>query len=456
MYPLTFDQVASIFGQTSQNHSLISQVIIDSREAKPNCLFFALPGANVDGHRFVRDVLDLNGFAVVKTGQFSDSREHIIQVQDPLLALQKLAQEQLARMALPVVAITGSNGKTTTKDLTAAVLGQKMGVYKTPGNYNNELGVPLTILNIDKQHQIVVLEMGMRGLGQISGLTQIAPPDIGVITNVYPVHLELLGSMENIARAKLELLQGLKPKGVAIINGDDQLLRRGLAQLNFSGKIITYGKDKSNDLWADQVEFDRDGNVRFQCSFKSQREQVALDIPGAHNVYNSLAALAVGLEMGITLKEGVLGLRQAQLSQMRLEIRIGANQVKIINDSYNASPASMKHALDILGIMKTDGNRVAILGDMLELGKISEPAHMQLGEQAASVCDLLICVGKYGDLIRYGAETAGLKPEEIKVYQDVSHLLREIKKLVQPYDLILVKASRSVALEHVVEALIRR
>ena len=159
---------------------------------------FALPGANVDGHG-LSGCIDLNGFAVVKTGQFSDSREHIIQVQDPLLALQKLAQEQLARMALPVVAITGSNGKTTTKDLTAAVLGQKMGVYKTPGNYNNELGVPLTILNIDKQHQIVVLEMGMRGLGQISGLTQIAPPDIGVITNVYPVHLELLGSMENIA-----------------------------------------------------------------------------------------------------------------------------------------------------------------------------------------------------------------------------------------------------------------
>lgn len=455
MYSLTFAQVSSIFGQNCQNKTLISKVIIDSRQAVPNCLFFALPGSNVDGHQFVQDILDCRGFAVVKRG-YSKSSDRIIQVEDPLKALQKLAEIQLERLKIPVIAITGSNGKTSTKDLTAAVLSEKFSVHKTQGNFNNELGVPLTILGLEQHHQAVVLEMAMRGFGQISELTKIAPPDIGIITNIYPVHLELLGSMENIAQAKIELLYGLKPKGIAVLNGDDLLLRRSAAKVSEVKNKVFYGREIDNDLRADNISFDTQGNISYDCIWGSECYNVSLNLPGLHNVYNSLAAVAVGLEFGMSLADCITGLQKAELTRMRLEIEIGAEQVKIINDTYNASPASMHAALDILAAIETNGSRIAVLGDMLELGSISESAHTHVGEHAAQVCDYLICVGNYGAVVRQGAETAGFPQERIRVYQTVEDLLLDIKRLVQKQDLVLVKASRSVALERVVEVLKER
>lgn len=455
MYSLTLAQVSSIFGQNCQNKAMISKVIIDSRQAVPNCLFFAFPGANVDGHQFVQDVLDCGGFAVVKKG-YGDFNDSIIQVEDPVKALQKLAKFQLERLNIPVIAITGSNGKTTTKDLTAAVLSEKLSVHKTQGNFNNELGVPLTVLGLERHHQAVVLEMAMRGFGQISKLTNIAPPDIGVITNIYPVHLELLGSMENIAQAKVELLYGLKPNGTAVLNGDDLLLRRSAAKVSKAKSKVFYGREIDNDLRADNISFDSQGNISYDCHWRSECQTISLTLPGLHNVYNSLAAVAVGLEFGMPLADCIKGLQKAELTKMRLEIETGADQVKIINDAYNASPASMHAALDTLAAIETNGSRIAVLGDMLELGSISESAHIQVGEHAAKVCDCLICVGNYGDLVRYGAETAGFSREKIHVYQTVEDLLADIKSFVQQQSLVLVKASRSVALERVVEVLKER
>ena len=442
MYPITFSQVAALFGKERSDQTQISKVIINSRDAVPACLFFALPGSKVDGHQFVNDVLQQEGYAVVKQGFSSDER--VIEVADPLAALQKLAQFSLKQSGIPVIAVTGSNGKTTTKDFTAAVLQARMPVWKTQGNFNNELGLPLTIMEIEPHHEAVVLEMGMRGLGEIRHLTEIAPPQVAVITNVFPVHLELLGSIENIAAAKAEVLEGLKPGGAAVLNGDDPLIRCHAAKAD---QVLFFGKNPDNQLRAENIKVDQKGCVSYDLIWEGKSYPVILSVPGVHNVYNSLAGIGVGLLFGIPVADAIQALRHVELTEMRLEIVESSDGITIINDAYNASPASMRSALETLAKMQSFGRKIAVLGDMYELGPISDRAHEQVGEQAAGVCDLVIFVGQNAQVMRKGAELAGFPRSKIIIYQSVEQLLPELKDLVEPNDLVLIKASRSVQLE---------
>ncbi len=448
MYPLTFAQVAADLGQDRADQTLISKVIIDSRHATTQCLFFALPGSNTDGHHFVSEVVDEGGFAIVKKGY--GSSERIIEVENPLLALQKIAQLHLKRIAIPVVAITGSDGKTTTKDFTAAVLGAKYRVAKTPGNKNNDIGVPLTIMGIEADHEIAVVEMGMSARGEISRLGEIAPPDVAIITNVHPVHLESLGSLENIALAKGEILTALKPDGTSVLNGDDPLIRE-MSQL--AGKQLFYGKGENNDLRAENVRVAPNGNICYDLHWRDQIFPVKLDLPGMHNVYNSLAAVGVGLQFGIEVSTAVAHLKLAQLSGMRLEIETSAGGIKIINDAYNASPQSMEAALDTLAQISTSGNKLAILGDMLELGSLTAKAHHDIGSYAARICDKIIFVGDYAEFMQKGALGEGFSSSKMRIYQSAAELIHDLEDFASNNDIILVKASRGVALERVVSVL---
>ncbi|HHY10789.1 MAG TPA: UDP-N-acetylmuramoyl-tripeptide--D-alanyl-D-alanine ligase, partial [Firmicutes bacterium] len=305
MEALTLSEIAKLTGGEANGAGTVGHVTIDSRLAKPGSLFVALPGEKVDGHQFVGEVLSQGGFALVKKG--AHPGPGIVEVEDPLVGLQKLAKAYLKRFNIPVIAVTGSNGKTSTKDMIAQVLRARYVVHSTLGNYNNEIGVPLTVLSLKDHHEVLVVEMGMRGLGEIEHLTKICPPDLGVITNIGPVHLELLGSMGNIAQAKGELLEALGPEGTAVLNGDDPSVR-GQAR-SFRGKTIYYGLDVANHLIASSINPDAAGHASFQVSFEEgQAVQLRLAVPGVHNVWNACAALAVGLELGIPLEKGAQAL----------------------------------------------------------------------------------------------------------------------------------------------------
>lgn len=444
MRPLSLAQIAAYTGGQALGEGLADNVIIDSREAKPASLFFALPGEKVDGHQFVSDVLAQGGYAVVK----GDSHQGpgVVQVSDPLAALQDLAQGYLADYPVPVIAITGSNGKTSTKDMVERVLKTKYRVHATKGNFNNEIGVPLTVLGLEEHHELLVVEMGMRGLGQIKRLTEISPPNFGVITNIGPVHLELLGGMGNIAQAKGELLAAMDEQGVAVLNGDDPSVR-GQAR-NFRGRTVYYGLDVANDVVARGINLDVDGRPSFTIRFGSEEVQVKLALPGVHNVWNASAALAVGLQFGVNLEEGALALTKLASSAMRLEVKQSPAGVIVVNDSYNASPASMQGALDTLGHMYCSGKRVAILGDMLELGAIAESAHLEVGRHAATCANELIFIGKYASIMKEGAGHG-------ETYASTDDFLAKGGLDLESGDLVLVKASRGLHFEKLVEQLLK-
>ena len=444
MRPLTLAQIADYTQGQAIGSGQVDNVVIDSRKAKPGSLFIALPGDNVDGHQFVPDVIAQGGYAVVKEG--SHQGPGVVQVSDPLLALQDLAQAYLAEFPVPVVAVTGSNGKTSTKDMIAQVLGTKYAVHATEENFNNEIGVPLTVLGLEAHHQLLVVEMGMRGLGQIRRLTEICPPNYGVITNIGPVHLELLGGMGNIAQAKGELLEAMDATGVAILNGDDPSVR-GQAR-TFTGRIVYYGLDVANDVVGRGIEQDVEGRPSFLLRYDQEEARVRLAVPGIHNVWNACAALAVGLQFGVSLEQGSQALTELAASAMRLEVRRSPQGVIVVNDSYNASPASMKGALDTLGHMYCSGQRVAILGDMLELGEITERAHIEVGRHAAECANHLVFIGQYAPLLHQGAGRG-------EVYASIEQFLTSNGPRFDEGDLVLVKASRSLHFERIAEELLK-
>ncbi len=443
MRSLTLAQIADLTKGSAEGTGLVNQVTIDSRLATSGSLFVALPGEKVDGHQFVADVLAKGGYGLVKKGSFTGPG--VVQVEDPLVALQTLATEYLIRYPVPVVAVTGSNGKTSTKDMIAQVLRSRHCVHSTHGNHNNELGVPLTVLGLNEQHEILVAEMGMRGLGQIKRLTEICPPNVGVITNIGPVHLELLGSMGNIAQAKGELLDGLGPDGIAVLNGDDPSVR-GQAR-SFKVKVVFFGLDEANQVVARGVMMGPEGNPSFAVRHDQDEVKVRLAVPGLHNVWNACAALTVGLQYGVSLEEGAKALEALSSSAMRLEIQRNSQGVIIVNDSYNASPASMKGALDTLAHMYCSGKRVAILGDILELGDISEQAHREVGQHAQECAEQLVFIGQNASFMQEGAGRG-------EVYSSVEEfLLTDLK--YDEGDLVLVKASRGLHFERIVEHLMK-
>lgn len=441
MRTLTLAQAAQMAGGTCSGSGLVTNVTLDSRQATEGSLFVALRGEKVDGHQFVADVLNLGGFAMVRRDTVK--LPGIIEVDDPLKGLQNLARAYLRQYDLPIVAVTGSNGKTTTKDMITRVLHERFEVHSSAKNYNNELGLPLTVLGLDDTHQALVVEMGMRGIGQIRELTEICPPKIAVITNVGPVHLEILKSMENIAQAKAEIIEALPPNGLAVLNGDDPWVRRiaGLTQ----AQALFYGQNPDNDLVISELEIDRWGRASFCVEGLGVSGRIALNVPGRHNVWNASAALIVGLKSGVPFAACAAALADVQLTGMRLETIELKNGALILNDAYNASPASMRAALDTVAALNRTGEKIAILGDMLELGPISEDAHREIGAYAASCCSKLLFVGRWAEVYRAGAGRG-------EVFSSVEELLENLPTL-NGGDLALIKASRGLRLERVVERL---
>ncbi|HLT57529.1 MAG: UDP-N-acetylmuramoyl-tripeptide--D-alanyl-D-alanine ligase [Limnochordales bacterium] len=467
MEPLPVEAVAQAVGGTiaaGDPRAVVHGVSTDSRTVEPGQLFIPLAGPRFDGHDFVPMAAARGAAAaLIQRGRplppLGDRA--VIVVDDPLAALHRLARWYRDRLPARVVAVTGSNGKTTTKDMAAAILSARWATRKSEGNYNNEVGLPLAILAAPADVEALVLEMGMRGPGQIRQLAAIARPDVGVVTNVGPVHLELLGSLERIALAKQELVEALPRDGWAVLNGDDPRVRAMARRC--AGQVLLYGVETGSkapgaglDLWASAVESRGLDGIAFTLHWQGQSARVTVPVPGRHQVYNALAAAGAALALGGDLEGVVQGLAAFahHASAMRLEIRRRADGVRVINDAYNASPASMAAALVLLREVH-GARRVAVLGDMLELGPWSEAAHEEVGRQAAEAgVDWLVAVGQWRATVIAAAVAAGLPAERTAACPDAAAAADRVAALVEPGDVVLIKASRGLALERVAQRLL--
>ncbi|MGM0369219.1 MAG: UDP-N-acetylmuramoyl-tripeptide--D-alanyl-D-alanine ligase [Bacillota bacterium] len=430
----------------------IDSVSTDTRQLETGDLFIALIGENFDAHDFLEQAFAQGAkAAIVEAGRDYDLEQPLIEVEDTTKALQDLAAYYLQQFSIPVIAVTGSTGKTTTKDLIAAVVGQRYKTLKTKGNFNNQIGLPLTLLELDSSYQAVVLEMGMRGLGQIARLAEIAQPDIGVITNVGLTHIELLGTVEKIAEAKSELVQSLPSTGLAVLNSDDRRVKEMTDKT--TARTIYYGLKEEADLQGVQVETLADDRVRFELVQADENLEIILGMPGEYNVYNALAAIAVGLELDLDLEEISSGLATASLTEKRNQIITTDLGLKIINDTYNANPTSVAAGINTL-VKIADGRTIAVLGDMLELGDIAKGEHYRVGSIVVEQeIDYLITIGELATEIARGAADKNNGQTTIFSYQDKLAAIAKLKEIIVSKDTILVKASRGMELEEVVESI---
>ncbi|MRX72100.1 UDP-N-acetylmuramoyl-tripeptide--D-alanyl-D-alanine ligase [Bacillus lacus] len=433
----------------SDESIMLNGVTTDSRSIVEGSLFIPLIGEKFNGHTFAEKALSEGAAAVLwQEGQPNPPSDGpVIFVQDTLSALQQLAGEYRRQIGVKVVGVTGSNGKTTTKDLIAAVAGTKYTVHKTKGNFNNHIGLPLTLLEMNEDTEVAVLEMGMSARGEISTLSKLAEPDIAVITNIGESHLMDLGSREGIAEAKLEIIEGLHAEGVFIYIGDEPLLQERITWA--TQNCITFGEDEENQLYPVSVESASNG-MTFTVNDSSQEFYVP--ILGRHNVLNSLAALAAGRSLGITDEEAAKGLRALEMTRMRLEMSESKEGYSIINDAYNASPTSMKAGISLTEDMGGYHRKILILGDMLELGEKEEDFHREVGEFInPEKTSLVITYGKLGKNIAEGA-LKKLGEERVFSFEDKAELISFIQNTAASGDLLYLKASRAMKLEEVVEA----
>jgi UDP-N-acetylmuramoyl-tripeptide--D-alanyl-D-alanine ligase len=380
-------------------------------------------------------------------------------VPDSLAALQQVAAYWRRQHDLRVTGITGSVGKTTSKEVIAAVLGQRYNTLKSEGNYNNEIGLPLTLLHLTAEHEQVVLEMGMYDLGEIAQLVEISLPQVGIVTNVGPTHLERLGTMERIAQAKAELPRALPPAdqgGVAILNADDPLVQAMAKET--PARVFTYGLDPGADLWADDIESEGLEGIRFRLRHGREAIHARLPMLGRHSVHTGLRAAAAGLVEGLAWAEILAGLRD-QSAQLRLVAVTGPAGSTILDDTYNSSPASCIAALTVLSELAGNGQdrrKIAVLGDMYELGSYEEEAHKLVGRRARDVADLLVTVGRLGRTIGEEALRAGMPAGSVHSVESNAQAAELLLTLIEPAafgDVILVKGSRGLAMEEIVTAL---
>jgi len=436
----------------------IEGVAIDSRKLAGNPLFVPLGGANVDGHRFVAGALQSGAAASLwQRGREGAPEGALIEVDDVLEALQKLASAYLRATGAKVVGITGSNGKTTTKDMVYALLSTSLRVHKTQGNFNNHLGLPLTLLAMPEDTEVAVLEMGMSDLGEIALLASIAPPDISIVTNIGESHLLNLGSRENIARAKLEIASGTKPGGLLIYNGDEPLLPLVLNELRTADKLpeglrtFTFGLSRANDDYPTHME-QRGVGMAFAAYGEGERS-FELPVLGSHNVTNALAAIAAAREFAIPAEKMQEGLAAMQLTGMRIERLTGVSGLTILNDAYNASPTSARAAIDVLAGLEGYLSKTLVLGDMLELGEHERQYHLEVGRYAGRAG--FDAVYAYGPLSSESARGAAecMDPQRVHAFTDKAELIAHLRANLAPEDAVLVKASRGMKLEEVVYAL---
>ncbi|MGE0453043.1 MAG: UDP-N-acetylmuramoyl-tripeptide--D-alanyl-D-alanine ligase [Vicinamibacteria bacterium] len=428
----------------------LSGVSIDTRTLAAGELFVAVAGPRFDGHDFLAGAV-ANGAvaAVVHRDVVAPPGLAIVRVADTTAALGDLARELRLAAEVPVVGVTGSAGKTTTKDMAATLLATRGPVLRTEGNLNNRYGVPLTLFRLRPEHTAVVLEMGMSAPGELGALARIGLPDVAIITLVAPVHLEFFDSLEAIARAKAEILEGLRPGGVAVLNRDDPHVR-AIGEAH-RGEVIWFGRDRACDVSAERVRGTIHG-LRFELRLGGRSHDVALPLPGPHFVLNFLAAAAAAHRLGISpeaIVEAASGLRAA--SHRGQVLRLGSG-VTLLDDSYNSNPAAVEAAATALG-MAAIGRRVAFLGDMLELGPRSAEIHQQTGRAIGAGLDALYAAGPLAASFLAGAREAGLAEGELAAFADSQAAAEAAPSLVRPGDAVLVKGSRGARMERVVEAL---
>ena len=432
---------------------------IDTRVLNAGELFFALEGERAngkrDGHEFAGDSLKRGASAAVVSRKWADDRNSrspsgtLIVVENPGLALGVLGRVYRRRFQIPVVAVTGSSGKTTTKDMAAAVLSTRYRVLATEGNLNNWLGVPLTLLRLSNAHEAAVVEMGISEHGGLKYLCEIADPTIGVITNIGPAHLEFLGSVEGVAKAKGELLDYLEESSMAILNLDDLFVSQERARLK--GRLLGFGIEKICQFRGEGLVIDQEGCGHFSL----QGRFFHLVVPGRHQVYNALAAAAVGTALGVPVDQAAKALGAFRPSRLRGQV-VEQNGIRLLNDSYNANPDSMRAALETLAQMSGTGGgrRVAVLGDMLELGTSAIQDHRRLGRLAARLgMDAIFALGDMSGHVCEGGISGGLPPERSRAFNDRASLVAELKEYLRPGDLVLMKGSRGLSMETTAEAL---
>lgn len=421
-------------------------IVIDSRQIEPGYIFVATKGERVDGHQFIPDVFAKGAMAVICEVLPEEDLGPCILVKDSFMALKQAAAFYRQQLDIRVVGITGSVGKTSTKEFVASVLSEKYKVHKTAGNYNNEVGLPLTIFGIQEDDQIAVLEMGINTFGEMHRLSEVAKPDICVMTNIGQCHLENLIDRDGILRAKSEIFDFMNPKGTVVVNGDDDKL--ATIHEVYGKAPVTFGMNKQNAIWADHIE---NRGLLGSCADIHMGDDVVhaiIPLPGEHMIYNAMAAAAVALQFGMSKEEIAAGISHVEAVAGRSHL-VEAGDKVIIDDCYNANPVSMKAAIDLLAT--APGRKVAILGDMFELGENEKAMHGEVGEYAAEKgIDLILCVGELSEAMYQEAVGSG---GNAKYYETREALEAVLNEILQPGDTVLVKASHSMAFENLVKCI---
>ncbi len=431
------------------NNATCDNFKIDTREIKENDTFVGIKGENFDGNAMYEKAFENGASTCILQGIEIDDNciekyknKNIIIVKDTIKALGLLAKYKREMFNIPVVGVTGSVGKTSTKDIIASVISKKYNTLKTEGNFNSDIGLPLTILRLKEEHEAAVIEMGMNHKGEIDYLSNIAEPTVSVITNVGTSHIGNLGSRENILKAKLEILNGMKENGVLVYNNDNDMLNNN-KDLFKKYKSIGFGIDNHSDVMALNINIGTNSSS-FDVSFNNNKYNINVPVSGKHFVYNALCAICVGREVGIDINDIITGINEFSLTKNRMEVDNFKDNITIINDAYNASYDSMKAALEFLGSFK-DKYKIAVLGDMLELGEFSNELHLKVGKSVyENNIDLLVTVGDYSKKIAEGARILGMPEENVKSVDNNSDAIKFLEKVIIGNSAILLKASNSM------------
>ncbi|MET3698550.1 UDP-N-acetylmuramoyl-tripeptide--D-alanyl-D-alanine ligase [Bacillus oleivorans] len=459
MITKTLEQVAAITNAKlsipERGQEYIQGVSINTRSIEKGQLFVPLAGEKTDGHQFVEQAFEKGASAAFWKRDLPNppSGFPLLFVDDPLEALQMMAKAYRDSLKVKVVGVTGSNGKTTTKDMIAKILSGTYSVQKTIGNYNNHIGLPLTLLSLREDTEVIVLEMGMSARGEIQFLSKLARPDVAVITNIGEAHLEDLGSREGIAEAKFEIIAGLNANGLFVYDGDEPLLQAKVQSRSGEFQVISFGKSDNCDYYPMSVEAKGEGTEFIVQALP--RTKMFLPVLGLHNVKNALAAIAVARFLQVDEENIKNQLESLSLSAMRMESHKGYNGALVINDAYNASPTSMKAAIELVQSLENYPKKVLVLGDMLELGPKEKEFHKEIGHFISA--DHIQYVYTYGPLARFiakGIREKG-KPIEVKEFSSKDELRNEVKGRLDEQTVLLVKGSRGMKLEEVLEGLIQ-
>ncbi len=450
-----------------RNSKILAEATIDSRRVLPGSIFFALKGDRVDGHQFIPQAIAKGAQLIVMDQETAceipvidlekiDTKDLLaipempfgVKVSNTLRAMQKIAAHQRQVIDPHVIGITGSVGKSSTKELVAEVLAQHYHTHKNPGNYNNEIGLPLTLINSGYGHKCVVLEMGFYYPGEIKFLCEIAVPEIGIVTNIGTVHAERAGSQQMIAQGKAELVEALPADGIAILNYDDPLVRSMAKKTN--ARVLFYGLSPKAHLWADNIQGKGLQGIIFDLHYEGMKFHIQAPLLGRHSVQTILRASAAGLALGMNWEEIIQGLHKGH-TQLRLVTVRTESGALILDDTYNATPESMIAALDLLRELK--GHKIAVLGDMLELGEYEELGHAQVGRHAASVVNHLVTVGKLGAKIAETASEAGLAENAITSVNNSAEAVEVLKYNLTQDDVVLIKGSHGLRMDTIAAAL---